>query len=174
MLLIGISGCEPESPAPATNEPAEQPSEHAGHDHDEGEHGEVEHGEGASHDHGHWWCAEHGVPEDVCTRCKASLISRIPRGKRIGARNTIAPTRSAFIAIPSWKKSLPPDIRRNTERHLPKSPTHDLKCSVQAVAVPHDLRATPAELLSPRRGDEIQNWGEGLVAELSTMCERFD
>lgn len=75
VLLIGISGCEPESPAPATNEPAEQPSEHAGHDHDEGEHGEVEHGEGASHDHGHWWCAEHGVPEDVCTRCKASLIS---------------------------------------------------------------------------------------------------
>ena len=30
-------------------------------------------GEGHSHDG--WWCDEHGVPEEVCTRCDASLVA---------------------------------------------------------------------------------------------------
>ncbi len=29
----------------------------------------------ADHDHGDWWCAEHGVPEEVCTRCNSTLIA---------------------------------------------------------------------------------------------------
>jgi hypothetical protein len=29
---------------------------------------------GEEHDHSGWWCAEHGVPEEVCTRCNASLV----------------------------------------------------------------------------------------------------
>jgi cobalt-zinc-cadmium efflux system membrane fusion protein len=27
------------------------------------------------HDHGGWWCAEHGVPEEVCARCDISLVA---------------------------------------------------------------------------------------------------
>lgn len=27
------------------------------------------------HDHGGWWCPEHGVPEGECTRCDASLVA---------------------------------------------------------------------------------------------------
>jgi cobalt-zinc-cadmium efflux system membrane fusion protein len=27
------------------------------------------------HDHSGWWCAEHGVPEEVCTRCDPSLVA---------------------------------------------------------------------------------------------------
>lgn len=27
------------------------------------------------HDHSGWWCAEHGVPEGVCTRCDATLVA---------------------------------------------------------------------------------------------------
>ncbi len=26
------------------------------------------------HDHSEWWCDEHGVPEEVCTRCNARLV----------------------------------------------------------------------------------------------------
>jgi hypothetical protein len=29
----------------------------------------------ARHDHSGWWCPEHGVPEDVCTRCDSRLIA---------------------------------------------------------------------------------------------------
>ena len=29
----------------------------------------------ASHDHSGWWCPEHGVPEEECTRCDSSLIA---------------------------------------------------------------------------------------------------
>jgi hypothetical protein len=28
-----------------------------------------------THDHSGWWCPEHGVPEEVCTRCNSTLIS---------------------------------------------------------------------------------------------------
>lgn len=27
------------------------------------------------HDHSGWWCDEHGVPEEVCTRCNAKLVA---------------------------------------------------------------------------------------------------
>jgi len=27
------------------------------------------HAEGDGHDHGGWWCAEHGVPEEECSVC---------------------------------------------------------------------------------------------------------
>jgi len=29
------------------------------------------HAEGDSHDHGGWWCVEHGVPEEECSMCSA-------------------------------------------------------------------------------------------------------
>ncbi|MCR9294620.1 MAG: RND transporter [bacterium] len=27
------------------------------------------------HDHSGWWCNEHGVPEELCTRCNSTLIA---------------------------------------------------------------------------------------------------
>lgn len=51
VIACGLSGCgEVERPAPAAGGGAQNAS--------------------ATLD----WCAEHGVPESVCTRCKASLI----------------------------------------------------------------------------------------------------
>ena len=35
-----------------------------GHDHAKGE-----------HTHGEWWCAEHGVPEEVCALCDSKLAA---------------------------------------------------------------------------------------------------
>jgi cobalt-zinc-cadmium efflux system membrane fusion protein len=28
------------------------------------------------HDHSAWWCDEHGVPEEVCTRCNSKLVKK--------------------------------------------------------------------------------------------------
>jgi hypothetical protein len=33
----------------------------------------------ADHDHGGWWCAEHGVPEEVCGRCNTKLAAEFQR-----------------------------------------------------------------------------------------------
>ena len=30
----------------------------------------------ADHSHDGWWCDEHGVPEEECTRCDSSLVSK--------------------------------------------------------------------------------------------------
>ena len=44
-------------------------------DHDDHEvHDDHKDGEGG-HAHGEWWCSEHGVPEEECTRCDSSLIA---------------------------------------------------------------------------------------------------
>ena len=34
-----------------------------------------EHAAEAGRDHSGWWCPEHGIPEEVCTRCNAALIA---------------------------------------------------------------------------------------------------
>lgn len=31
--------------------------------------------ESPSHEHGEWWCDEHGVPEEECTRCRPDLTA---------------------------------------------------------------------------------------------------
>ena len=70
LVLLGCQ--QPSEPAPPVSA-EESHDEHEGHDHGEGEAHEEE-GQ-ASHDHSGWWCPEHGVPEEVCTRCSASLIA---------------------------------------------------------------------------------------------------
>ncbi len=59
---IGCNDASPETvPDAATSSSAEE------HDHEAG--AEV------AQDHSGWWCAEHGVPEEECTRCDLSLIA---------------------------------------------------------------------------------------------------
>ncbi|MBM4069482.1 MAG: RND transporter [Planctomycetes bacterium] len=33
------------------------------------------------HVHGEWWCDEHGVPEEVCARCKPELVAEFKQKK---------------------------------------------------------------------------------------------
>ena len=63
---MSLSGCGQAEPDAATA--STETASHEGHDHEEGE-------EHAGHEHDGWWCAEHGVPEEECTRCDASLIA---------------------------------------------------------------------------------------------------
>ncbi|TWT89797.1 hypothetical protein Mal64_01760 [Pseudobythopirellula maris] len=54
--LLAMAGCGPSDTA----------------EHDEHEHAETE---TVAHDHSGWWCVEHAIPEEVCTRCDLSLIA---------------------------------------------------------------------------------------------------
>lgn len=33
----------------------------------------------SGHDHGGWWCSEHGVPEEVCGQCNAKLAAEFQK-----------------------------------------------------------------------------------------------
>lgn len=33
----------------------------------------------AGHDHSHWWCAEHGVPEEVCSICSTKIAAKFKK-----------------------------------------------------------------------------------------------
>jgi hypothetical protein len=35
--------------------------------------------ESRGHEHGGWWCGEHGVPEEVCARCNSKLAGEFQR-----------------------------------------------------------------------------------------------
>jgi cobalt-zinc-cadmium efflux system membrane fusion protein len=63
-LWLGVSGCAPSAETPADATPAHV----AGDGHDP-----------ADHSHGGWWCAEHGVPEEVCAQCNSKLAAEFQR-----------------------------------------------------------------------------------------------
>lgn len=45
-------------------------------DHDDHEHGEHGHShDKVGHEHGAWWCDEHGVPEAECALCNAKIAA---------------------------------------------------------------------------------------------------
>jgi hypothetical protein len=69
--LISLSGCgnqANDSSQTGGNSSEKNVASHEGHDHEEGEHKH-------EHKHGEWWCSEHAVPEEECTRCDSSLTS---------------------------------------------------------------------------------------------------
>ena len=64
VCLFALAGC---NQAGDTGEVAANDEEHD-HAHD----GEDMH----EHDHGGWWCAPHGVPEEECTRCSTAAAEK--------------------------------------------------------------------------------------------------
>lgn len=72
--MIGMSGCGVESESVVVPAPAASTVEH---DHDgdgHPDHGDDAHADGG-HNHGGFWCTEHGVPEEECALCDTSLVS---------------------------------------------------------------------------------------------------
>lgn len=61
--MFGLAGCGQNAAPP---QPAAQATP-AGHDH--------EPAPADAHDHGGWWCAEHGVPEAECSQCDAKVAA---------------------------------------------------------------------------------------------------
>lgn len=93
-LLTGVGCSKPEAastPAGSATDKAGHDDEHEGHDHDGHDHDGHDH-EGhdhdghehaddkhAGHDHSAWWCAEHGVPEEVCGQCNSKLAAEFQK-----------------------------------------------------------------------------------------------
>ncbi len=55
--VLFLSGCGQSDSAPTTSSTAADGESTAGHN------------------HGGWWCTEHGVPEEECAQCDASLVA---------------------------------------------------------------------------------------------------
>ncbi|MCI0378043.1 MAG: hypothetical protein L0215_10575 [Gemmataceae bacterium] len=56
-VLVSASGCAKEPPKKSGNG------------------GKVEIAKG-EHEHGEWWCAAHGIPEDICSLCNADYAAK--------------------------------------------------------------------------------------------------
>ncbi len=53
----------------------------------------------AGHNHDGWWCAEHGVPEEVCAQCNTKLVAEFKaKGDWCEAHNR--PESQCFICHP--------------------------------------------------------------------------
>ncbi|MGN6547384.1 MAG: RND transporter [Aureliella sp.] len=66
--FVGLTGCDSATKtgdAQANATAAHDEHDHADHDHNE-----------EAHEHGEWWCAEHGVPEEECAQCDKSLVAK--------------------------------------------------------------------------------------------------
>ncbi|XZE53529.1 RND transporter [Planctomycetaceae bacterium SH139] len=61
---LTFTGCSDSATVTPVAEDAES-AEPAGDEHAAG-----------SHQHGAWWCGEHGVPEEECARCDKSLVAK--------------------------------------------------------------------------------------------------
>lgn len=70
LAIAAFSGCgsSAESTSDEETHAEHAAHEHAGHDH-------AEHEAAAGHEHGAWWCKEHGVPEGVCALCDPKLVA---------------------------------------------------------------------------------------------------
>jgi cobalt-zinc-cadmium efflux system membrane fusion protein len=51
------------------------------------------------HVHGEWWCAEHGVPEEVCALCDTSLVADF-KSKGDWCEEHARPDSQCFICHP--------------------------------------------------------------------------
>jgi cobalt-zinc-cadmium efflux system membrane fusion protein len=80
--MLAVMGCGPsaQSPAPETHSHADSK---------------------AGHSHGEWWCAEHGVPEEVCGLCSTKLAAEF-QAKGDWCREHDRPDSQCFICHPQY------------------------------------------------------------------------
>jgi cobalt-zinc-cadmium efflux system membrane fusion protein len=52
--------------------------------------------------HGEWWCAEHGVPEEICAQCDSSLVASFKK-KGDWCEEHNRPDSQCFICHPELK-----------------------------------------------------------------------
>lgn len=87
-----LSGCGNSGTGRAEAE--NSPEHEHGHDHEVAGDGHSLHG---------WWCAEHGVPEEVCTRCTPKLASTF-REKNDWCDEHNLPDSHCFICHPELQE----------------------------------------------------------------------
>jgi hypothetical protein len=65
LALAVAAGCRPAGTAQPHAGPHDEPAQAAT--------------AAAGKDHSHWWCAEHGVPEEICSRCDSQMAAEFQR-----------------------------------------------------------------------------------------------
>src|SRR5207302_9682492 len=60
-------------------------------------------GDKKDHDHGGWWCDEHGVPEEVCGQCNAKVAAEF-RKRGDWSKEHDRPDSQCFVCHPDLKE----------------------------------------------------------------------
>ncbi len=75
------------------------------------------------HSHGGWWCVEHGVPEEVCTRCSPALAADFQK-KDDWCKEHDRPESQCFICHPDLKAKFAAQYEAKTG-HKPPEPSEE-------------------------------------------------
>jgi hypothetical protein len=75
-----------------------------------------------THDHGSWWCDEHGVPEAVCGQCNSKLAAEFKK-KGDWCKEHDRPDSQCFIHHPELKEKFTAQFRAKYGKEPP--PTED-------------------------------------------------
>jgi hypothetical protein len=110
LAALVVGGCNKESPK--TEAPKRKPIQVAEKSDKEG------------HDHGGWWCDEHGVPEEVCGQCNAKVVAQF---KKQGdwCKEHDRPDSQCFVCHPELKERFAAQHRAKYGKEPP--PTDDEK-----------------------------------------------
>ncbi|HJT78259.1 MAG TPA: hypothetical protein VJ739_13730 [Gemmataceae bacterium] len=74
------------------------------------------------HDHGGWWCDEHGVPEAVCAQCNTKLAAEFKK-KGDWCKEHDRPESQCFLCHPELKEKFAAQYRAKYGKEPP--PTED-------------------------------------------------
>jgi len=85
LFLAAFAGCSNSSSPQAPAKPATMAGNEAGHD------------------HGGWWCTEHGVPEEVCALCDVELVADF-KSKGDWCEEHDRPESQCFLCNPEKEK----------------------------------------------------------------------
>lgn len=93
-LGLFLAGCNKSTDKPDAKVTEAGHDEHDGHDHAGHDH--------AGHSHDDWWCAEHGVPEEVCAQCNSKLVAEF-KAKNDWCKEHDRPDSQCFICHPEYQ-----------------------------------------------------------------------
>lgn len=74
------------------------------------------------HDHGGWWCDEHGVPEEICGQCNAKAAAECQK-KGDWCKEHDRPDSQCFLCHPELKEKFAAQYRAKYGKEPP--PTED-------------------------------------------------
>ncbi|MCA9070116.1 MAG: hypothetical protein KDA84_14385 [Planctomycetaceae bacterium] len=69
--------------------------------------------------HGGWWCVEHGVPEEICTRCSTNLAAEFQK-KGDWCKEHNRPESQCFICHPELEAKFAAQYEAKTGHKPPK------------------------------------------------------
>ena len=78
----------------------------------------------AGHTHEGWWCAEHGVPEEVCAQCNSKVAAKL-KAKGDWCQEHGVPESQCFICNPEFEKKFAAQYEAKYGKQPPKRETDD-------------------------------------------------